>query len=319
MAEDSWPSPDHSSGAVNDHEYEQLTARDTISGLIGDPTTALPLVYADSTGRQVKIRADRYAKVRGRTWWSGSTELTQALAANSSGQPRIDRIVLRYSRTTQNVRIAVLAGTPAATPAAPALTNVVSSSGVWEFPCARVSVPNGASTTTASQVTPEAWYVSDDGGVLCTAATHPPVSLVGPGVKMHEVDTGRVYASVGSSWVLLREDTGPLALAAASGWAIDAFSVASYRRVNGIVYLTFGAQRTGGALSAGTNVTLASLPAGFRPGVDMRTGVIVNQSSYPNAVGAIGTGGGIAISEYSVTIGSGRWVYFPSVSFPAVG
>lgn len=73
------------------------------------------------------------------------------IAANGSGNPRIDTIILRASWALQTVRLAVLQGTPAATPAAPSLTQT---DGVqWEIPLADIAVANGFATIVNANIT----------------------------------------------------------------------------------------------------------------------------------------------------------------------
>src|ERR1044072_4903738 len=81
------------------------------AGVLGDFTSP-QLIYGDSSGLQIKVGADRYALVRGHTWWSGSSIFTKAITSNSSGSPRIDLVVRRLSRTTWDVTVTVVTGTP---------------------------------------------------------------------------------------------------------------------------------------------------------------------------------------------------------------
>ncbi len=154
MSDDSWPSPAHSSGAVTTAEYEQKFAPVLPEGIVGlhSDTAA---VYGDSSGRQVKVRANRWGMVRGFEWYSGTVDFTVAIAANSSGSTRIDRIVLRIDRGDNfKVRVAVRQGTAGA--GLPALVQNVGSSylnsGTYEIALAHVTVVNGASSISASDV-----------------------------------------------------------------------------------------------------------------------------------------------------------------------
>lgn len=109
------------------------------------------LVYGDSTGRQVKVPT-------GRAWIDGfyaevTSEKTIALTTNTSGNPRIDRIVLQVDPSNNICEIAVVEGTPAATPAAPALTQ--SATGTYQIPLAQVAIADGYSTVAAADVTDE--------------------------------------------------------------------------------------------------------------------------------------------------------------------
>ncbi len=106
--------------------------------------------YGDSSGRQVKVRAGA-AWVRGH-YYENDAEETIALAANASGNPRIDRVVVRADFTANTIDTVVIQGTPAASPSAPAITQ---STTVWDVPLAQVAVANGAATITAANVTDE--------------------------------------------------------------------------------------------------------------------------------------------------------------------
>lgn len=110
------------------------------------------------------------------TLYYNDAALTLAIAANASGNPRIDTIILRKSFAAQTVRAFVLAGTPAVTPAPPTLTQ---SAGVtWEIPIADIAVANGAASITAANITPRAVYTNAADGVYLdrilnnTASTH---------------------------------------------------------------------------------------------------------------------------------------------------
>lgn len=97
------------------------------------------------------------------TTYINDAAITIPVAANASGNPRIDTVVLRKSFGIQEVRSAILAGTPAATPAPPALTQ---SAGVtWEIPIADIQVANGAVSITTANITPRTPYANAADGV----------------------------------------------------------------------------------------------------------------------------------------------------------
>jgi hypothetical protein len=146
--------PSGSPRTVDDNQFEILAAAwasDGIIGAIGDST----FVFADSSGRQVKIRAGKYAQVHGRGYYSGTTDIITTVTANASGQPRIDLVVLGLDRSTWAVTAYVKAGTPALTPSPPSLQRDAAGAGTgkWEIPLAYVNVANGASNLAASDVT----------------------------------------------------------------------------------------------------------------------------------------------------------------------
>lgn len=199
MAQSSWPSPT-TSRVVDDSQYERLgLSYSGQGGLIGSPADT-NLVYGDSTGMQVKVRADRYAYIRGYEWWSGATEFTKAIGANASGSTRVDLIVLRLSRTTWNVTIEVVAGTPGA--GAPAVTQNTGTTGVWELPLATVSVAPSASTITAGNVTFLGVYLGSDGGGYVVGAVAALTYVPGKYDGM-VVTVGRSkFLYNGTSWIL---------------------------------------------------------------------------------------------------------------------
>lgn len=162
MAESSWPNP-ATDRTIDDAQYEKLGAYyGPAGGMHGDFTS--PVIFGDSSGMQIKVLADRYALVRGHTWWSGSTTFTKAISSNASGSTRTDLVVLRLDRSTWAVTCEVKTGTPGS--GAPALTQSLTTTGTWELPLATVTVASGAATITSGNVTYVAPHLAPDGGPL---------------------------------------------------------------------------------------------------------------------------------------------------------
>lgn len=203
MAQASRPTPDNGYVLTTD-EYEGLVLGYAQDGINGSPADT-SVVYADSTGRQVKIRAAKRANVRGRLWKSdpSTDEIVSALPANVSGNPRIDRLVLRLNRATGNVASAYIQGTPAASPTAPALTQSTSlTSGSWDFPLARWTVANGYTTIAAGDVTLEGWYITPDGQILCTTTSLPQGLAVHNGMVAYTTNTGGEWRYRSNKWLI---------------------------------------------------------------------------------------------------------------------
>lgn len=97
------------------------------------------------------------------TWYANDSALTLTVAANASGNPRIDTIVLRKTWASQQVRAAILTGTPAASPVPPNLTQ--SDGTTWEIPLADIAVANGAVSITNLNITPRAEPTNVSDGV----------------------------------------------------------------------------------------------------------------------------------------------------------
>lgn len=205
MAQKSRPDP-ASGNVVSADEYEALSISYAADGVYGTPADST-VVYADSTGRQVKVRAGKRAIVRGYEWFSDPTtdEIINnggaGLPANTSGQPRIDRLVLRLDRTARTVRTQYLQGTPGAVPVAPALTqNLSTASSVFDFPLARWQIASGYTTVAAGDVINEAWYQQGSGPVLCNSTSRPFGVYLYKGLTVYEYDTGQHTYWDGSTW-----------------------------------------------------------------------------------------------------------------------
>lgn len=272
MAETSFPTED--GGGVTDAAYEQLMGPVTSSGRVAfSPASSqltTPLIYADSTGRQVKAYANQAALVRGFRWESGSTPVVIALDANTSGNPRRDLIVLRLNRADYTVRLAKITGTPAATPSPPAPIQDAGTTGVWDLPVADVRVVSSGTTgqpiIAPADVADRAWWIQPPGAMARNGVGPNPTH----GQFLHHTDTTRMYRGHGTSWVLAGEREPMTTLTPASGWATaDIYG----RRVNGWVY--FQAQvSSNNNLAAGTDLLICTLPSIFRPdGVSYIAGV----------------------------------------------
>jgi hypothetical protein len=117
--------------------------------------TGTNLQVAATSGMVVSIGYGA-AMIDGYGYWlkdnSGGAKTLTIGAANT--QPRIDRIVLRLDKSvgTRSVILAVKAGTPAASPAAPALTR---SGNVYEISLAQILVGANVVQITAGNITDE--------------------------------------------------------------------------------------------------------------------------------------------------------------------
>lgn len=309
MASESWPNSAHNSGAVSTTEWEQLAYTGLGTGVIGLPTDT-PVVYADGTGtRTVYVRAEKRAVVRGAAWYSGASDIAITLSANTTGSTCTDLIVLRLTKATGVVAEAIVPGTPGAGP--PALTKDAGTTGVWEVGLAQVTVADGATTLAADTVTSTAWYVGDQPLVAASG-----ISIPHHPTRIKAVPAGRIDISDGSVWHPLWYDTGWLSATMSSGWAVDAYSNAKYRRINDVMHIIFGAKRTGSSLSASTNSVMGSIPSSLAPAYTIRMPVSLNTSTQAVGVGVLNSDGAFSLAEYSVTLPSGRWVYFPPITYP---
>lgn len=97
------------------------------------------------------------ALVQGIAYLSDATE-SFTIAANASGNPRIDTIVLQADYALQTCRLVKLQGTPAASPVAPTLTQTPNV--LWEIPIADIAVANGFVSLAQTTISPRQEWVN---------------------------------------------------------------------------------------------------------------------------------------------------------------
>ncbi|MFE9936311.1 hypothetical protein [Streptomyces hirsutus] len=255
MAQESWPSPEHNSRIVTDVEYELLARHFSGNGVYGTP--ADPAVVTAGVGLTVNVRPNAFASVSGHGWTSGTTGDTLTIDPNPSGQTRVDRVILRLSRTTWTVRAVVKKGTPGGGPptlaTGPDFPN-------YEMLLGNVTVPAGALSVT---VTRGERYVGRTIRVgTSTAQTNPNPEI---GDITWETDTKRLRIYDGQKTRTLYEDSDQVVITTSvPGWKASSDSVLELR--SGTVHLRLGsAERTGGGLSGSTSSRLPGLvPAAYR-------------------------------------------------------
>lgn len=311
MAETSYPTA--GGGSVTDNLYERLIGGQAGDGLIG-PATLPSICYADSTGRHVKLRPFRYAIVRGFLYSVGLTPLTLAIAANSSGRTRIDRVVLRLDRSHHWVRAYVHQGAPAVKPVPPALVQQESPSTFWELPVATVTVPNATSGLTASAVKNISYYLAEP-PVVGPAAGRPAAS---PGRIFRDVDNDRVYiGSENGTYQTIYYDTGWVSMAAPSGFAVDGgFKV---RLKNGWVNLVIALRYSNVTAIAKTKaVTLKSLPAIYRPSTTIYAPAFISSTHHSTHI-TVSTAGAVVLQPDGVNTTKHNAVVWANISYPING
>lgn len=310
MAETSWPSPNHNSRAVTDAEYELLVAPYTGNGLVGKPSDS-PTIFADGSGRTIKVRANRYGLVRGQLYSSGSTDDTKTIAANA-GAVRFDLVVLRWDRSTLNATVEIIEGSPGSGPPSPTVNT--GTTGVYEIALAKVRVATGASVINGVDVTPLAYFLGPQ-PINCTSTTHPPCA---PGLTIFETDTGEQLVSnaAGTVFVPQHNDTGWTTFGAksGSGWVLLTGKV---RKKDGIVYIKLLPERSGSTLKKSTASTIAQLDDAFWPDTDPVHWVAYQGGTFI-AYGLIDTSGNIQLLGYSGSdITSGDVLVPQIISYPA--
>lgn len=144
MTQTSWP---FENADTTETQYSYLFNRLKSSGVAGFPTDTALQVTAPG-GTMTVTTAAGFAIVRGFMYYSDAV-VTNTISASSSN-PRIDLIILRLDPTLNTIVQAVLTGTPAASPSAPALTQTTT--GIYEIEIGRVTVPALATTISSGNV-----------------------------------------------------------------------------------------------------------------------------------------------------------------------
>jgi len=176
---------------TNETQYSRLLrhitehGRSGVNGVPGDNN----LKVSAGTGMGVSVSAGQ-ALVRGHFYVSTAAEV---LSIGASGaQPRIDSIILRLDPSANSIVLAVLAGTPGATPSAPTLTQ--NDTTVFEVRLANVLVAAGVSNIDNSVITDFRQFMTN---VWTTDARPTPVL----GLTGYNVTTSKLESYNGTSWV----------------------------------------------------------------------------------------------------------------------
>lgn len=98
------------------------------------------------------------AVVKG-TLYENTADLSFIVAANASGNPRIDTLVIRKDYVAQTLRAVLKQGTPAVSPVPPTITQTVGVT--WEIPIADIAVANGFASITQLDILPRNYYANE--------------------------------------------------------------------------------------------------------------------------------------------------------------
>jgi hypothetical protein len=147
------------------------------------------LKVSAGTGMTVSVSSGQ-ALVRGHFYISTAAEVLNITA--SGAQPRIDSIILRLDPSANTIILAVLPGTPGATPSAPALTQ--NDTTVFEVRLANVLVAAGVSNIDAGAITDLRQFMTN---VWTTDARPTPVL----GLTGYNTTTSKLESYNGTSWV----------------------------------------------------------------------------------------------------------------------
>lgn len=151
MAQTSWPFANIDTSVTQFSQWARNIGEGVKPGSAATPL----LVTGDSSGMNVKVAAGQ-AMVRGHYFLNDATATVTVTAAHAT-LARIDSVVINLDPSTNAATLAVVAGTPNASPVAPTLTQT--DSGVYQFLLAQVAVGAAVSTITAGNVTDARTYL----------------------------------------------------------------------------------------------------------------------------------------------------------------
>ena len=145
--EHGWPQLDR---AVTSEVLRQIYKRYFTNGVFGISDSTCFQVSVATGGAGVSI-APGACQIQGATGYEENA-VTLEITPNSSNLPRVDTVVARLNDNSdyRSIYFDILEGTPAATPAAPALTQ---SDSVWELGLCNISRPANSSVITNSNIT----------------------------------------------------------------------------------------------------------------------------------------------------------------------
>jgi hypothetical protein len=187
MAQSSWPFENID---TTETQYSQLF-RNLGAGVQGSPG-GTELQVSAGLGLGVNVGIGQ-AMVRGHYYLSNAVEALGLVTANPS-LPRLDTIILRLNPTLNTIVLAVLTGTPNASPVAPTLTQT--DGAVFEFPLANVLV--NASAGVPSTITDRREFLGSRLGIWTTSGrpASPQIGQFGYNTTLSNFDFWN-----GTAWV----------------------------------------------------------------------------------------------------------------------
>jgi hypothetical protein len=176
---------------TNETQYSRLLrhltkfGRGGVNGVPGDNN----LKVSAGTGMTVSVSSGQ-ALVRGHFYISTAAEVLNIGA--SGALPRIDSVVLRLDPSADSIILAIVAGTPNATPSAPTLTQ--NDTTVFELLLANVLVAAGVSNITEGAISDFRSFMTE----VWTTVARPTGQL---GLTGYNTTTQKLETWNGSAWV----------------------------------------------------------------------------------------------------------------------
>lgn len=174
--------------STGDRIYTSEAWAQIVTGIIGDGVVSggNELAVSEQSPAAMGVRVNTgKAFVQGYFFEVYSAQEPLAIGAADPSNPRIDRVVVRRDLGNRQTVLAVVVGTPAASPVAPALTQ--NPTGIWEIPLAQVLVPAAAATIVNANITDERGARAkgtDIDTILKGTGAHAHTGVDGQGTKI---------------------------------------------------------------------------------------------------------------------------------------
>lgn len=111
--------------------------------------TYIPLEVRATSPASANVEVQVGAALVNGRFYENTAAKTLTVNSNSSGNPRIDTVILRLDFAAQTIRLAIKQGTPAASPSRPSMQQ---DTVYWEIPLANIAVANGFTTLAQSTI-----------------------------------------------------------------------------------------------------------------------------------------------------------------------
>ncbi len=164
------------SGGIGDAgPYTDSVFADFVKAIFGERTgvlSGLRVVESTPNAKSVVVQPGKVV-IYGRMMVTDADE-TLTIADNTSGNPRIDRIVAECDWAAQTITLKVVQGTPDASPTPPTLTQNAGT--LWQEPLAQVSVADGFTAISDAEITGERTWARSDwpGKIVPSAGSNAP-------------------------------------------------------------------------------------------------------------------------------------------------
>lgn len=159
---------------------------------------------ANATGQNFSTQASYFGL--------NDAPVTLTVTTANGSNPRIDVVVAvvtdaQYSGATNNITLAVVAGTPASSPVVPTLPNNAISLAQIAVGAAVTSITNSNITATSTGNSSALGGIVQGTLVPCTSSTRPSLTFTRRGQLIHETDTTQLRIATGGAWTTFGSST----------------------------------------------------------------------------------------------------------------